>query len=124
MPQTVKRVMARNLFFTMGHSMVVVSGIVLVTAAAIALSRRFQQFEAVSGFVAIGTSTMVLLGIAIVNLAIFAQGWARFRQVYRRGTVTQRGIQASFQFQGPIYRHLQTFISTHGSSYSASVWAV
>jgi nickel/cobalt transporter (NiCoT) family protein len=108
-PQTPERVMAGSLFFSMGHAMVVVAGMVSVTAAAIALGRRFQQFEALSGCIAAGTSTMVLLGIAIVNLAIFVHVWGRFRQTYRGGTVNQPRIRASCEFQWPIYRHLQIF---------------
>ena len=109
MPQTAERVMVGSLFFTMGHSMVVVASMVSVTAAAIALSRCFQQFEAVSGWVATGTSTLVLLGIAVVNSAIFVHVWARFRQMYGSGTINQSGISASSQFQRPINRHLQIF---------------
>ena len=105
MPQIAERVMTGSLFFAMGHSAVVVIGIVSVTAAAIALSNRFQQFKAVSEFVATGTSTIVLVGIAIVNLAIFAHIWARFRRVYRSGSVNQPEAQASRQFLVPLYRY-------------------
>jgi len=108
-PQTPQRVMAGSLFFAMGHSMMVVTGMVSVAAATIALSRRFQQFEAFSGCVATGTSTIVLLGIAIVNLVIFAHVWARFRQMYCGGTVSQPGIWARSQLQRRICRHLQLF---------------
>jgi nickel/cobalt transporter (NiCoT) family protein len=101
--------MVGSLFFTMGHSMMVVAGMVSVTAAAIVLGRRFQRFEALTGCVAVGTSTMVLLGIAIVNLAIFVHVWGRFRQTYCGGTVNQPQVRASCQFQRPIYRHLQIF---------------
>lgn len=106
MPQTAERALAGSLFFTMGHSMVVVVGMLSVTAAAIALSSRSQQFKAVSAFVATGTSTIVLLGIAIVNLAIFAHVWAKFIQVYRRDPVNQPGTGVSCQFRAPMYHHL------------------
>jgi len=108
-PRTPEGVMVGSLFFAMGHSMVVVAGMVSVAAATIALDKRFQQFEALSGCVAAGASTMVLLGIAIVNLAIFVHVWRRFRQTYRRGTCNRPQIRASCQSQLPIYRHLQIF---------------
>jgi high-affinity nickel permease len=101
--------MAGSLFFTMGDSILDVAGMVSVTAVAIALSRRFQQFEAISGCVATGTSTLVLLGIGMVNLAIFAHVRVRFGQTYRSRSVNQPGIRANCQFQRPIYRHLQIF---------------
>ena len=54
---------------------VVVAGTLSVTAATSALNRRLQLSEAVGGCIATGTSIVVLLGIAVVNLAIFAHVW-------------------------------------------------
>jgi nickel/cobalt transporter (NiCoT) family protein len=110
-PQTAERAIAASLFFTMGHSMVVVAGMVAVAAAAIALGRYFQQFETVSGWLATGTSTIVLLGIAIVNSAIFAHVLTRFSQMYRSGTVNHPETPETLagpRFR-PMYHHLQIF---------------
>ena len=107
--QTAERVMVGSLFFTMGHSMMVLIGMVSVTATAMTLSRCFQQFETVSGLIATGTSAVVILGIAIVNLAIFSYVWMRLMRMYRTGTMNPQSLGSNCQFHPPIYRRLQIF---------------
>jgi nickel/cobalt transporter (NiCoT) family protein len=98
--QTAERLPVGCLFFALGHSMVVAISVLSVAAAVIALGGRSQQFKAISGLIATGAPTIVLLGMSIVNFVILTQMWARFRNMNRSGGAK---ASASHEFQELTY---------------------
>jgi len=82
--QEKKRPLSVGLFFSLGHSTVVVLATIAIAASAATLQDRFEQLRDTGGPIGTGVSAAFLLLIAIVNVVILGNVWATFRRV-RRG---------------------------------------
>lgn len=69
-----------GLYFSLGHSTVVVALSVAVATIAGVLG-RMEGMKAVGGIVGTMVSALFLLGIAIANLGLLQESWGRFRAV-------------------------------------------
>jgi len=76
-----------GLWFSLGHSAIVILACVLI-AAATALSTRLEAFHAIGGSLGTAASAAFLLLIAAANTAILADVWRRFRTVRSGGADT------------------------------------
>ncbi len=76
--------LAVGLFFSLGHSTVVVLATVAVAASAATLQTRFEAFRSVGSIIGTGVSALFLFAIAASNLVILAGVWQSFRNT-RRG---------------------------------------
>ncbi len=79
-----QRPVAVGLFFSLGHSAVVVLLSVLVGFASAAISTRFSDFKAVGSIVSTSASALFLFLLALFNLVVLVSVWRSFRAV-RRG---------------------------------------
>ncbi|MEK6345991.1 MAG: HoxN/HupN/NixA family nickel/cobalt transporter [Burkholderia sp.] len=80
--QEKKRPVAVGLFFSLGHSTVVVLASIAVAAAATAIQSRFDSFKEIGGMIGTLVSAFFLLALAVMNLVIFRgiyQAWRRVR---------------------------------------------
>ena len=79
-----KRPVAVGLFFSLGHSTIVVLASAAIALAAAGLEGRFNSFKAVGGVVGTLTSVVFLFVVAAVNFLILCSVYRTFRDV-RRG---------------------------------------
>ncbi len=79
-----QRPIAVGLFFSLGHSAVVVLMSVAVGFASAAISSRFDEFKALGGVVSTSASALFLFALALFNLFVLASVWRSFKTV-RRG---------------------------------------
>jgi high-affinity nickel-transport protein len=79
-----KRPLTVGLFFSLGHSSIVVLATIGVAVAAAVFKEELESFRAVGGLIGVSVSTAFLLAIAAINLVIFINVFSAFRRV-RRG---------------------------------------
>ena len=79
-----QRPIAVGLYFSLGHSAVVLVMSVAVGLASAALTQRFDAMKAVGGVISTGASALFLFLLAIFNLFVLASVWRSF-QALRRG---------------------------------------
>jgi high-affinity nickel-transport protein len=76
-----QRPIAVGLFFSLGHSTIVVLASVAIAVAASALQSRFAAFRQVGGTIGTAVSALFLLLIAVINLFVLAEVWRAFQRV-------------------------------------------
>jgi high-affinity nickel-transport protein len=79
-----QRPIAVGLFFSLGHSAIVVLMSVAVGFASAAISARFAEFKAVGSLIGTGASALFLFLLALFNLLVLGSVWRAFKAV-RRG---------------------------------------
>ena len=79
-----KQPLTVGLYFSLGHSTVVVALTLLVAVAASVLKSHIAHWKVVGGEIGTGVSALFLFAIAAVNLVILAATWRSFREA-RRG---------------------------------------
>ena len=94
-----------GLYFSLGHSTVVVALTLAVAVAASALQGRFEHWKVVGGVIGTGVSAFFLFAIAAANLVILAGAWRNFRDA-REGRL-QPHAQALLVPGGPMARLLR-----------------
>lgn len=80
-----KRPLALGLFFSLGHSTVVVLASVAIAATAMTLGSRMALFRDVGGVVGTAVSALFLLAIAVMNLFILGSVYRTFHRVRAGG---------------------------------------
>jgi high-affinity nickel-transport protein len=81
-----KRPATVGLFFSLGHSTVVVLASVAIAATAMTLGSRMELFRDVGGVIGTAVSALFLLAIAAMNLVILASVYRTFHRVRAGGT--------------------------------------
>ena len=81
--QAGQRPVATGLFFSLGHSAVVVILSVAVGLASAAISARFEGLKAIGSIVGTTASALFLLLLAIFNVLVLISVWRTFRAVQR-----------------------------------------
>ncbi len=100
-----------GLFFSLGHSTVVVLASAGIAATATALQGSFAAFREVGGIIGTGVSTLFLFVLAIVNLVILCSVYRTFRRVRRGGALVDDDLDRALAQPGlpgralrPLYR--------------------
>ena len=104
-----KRPVAVGLFFSLGHSTIVVLASAGIAIAAAALQSRFATFQAVGGLIGTAVSAFFLFAIATANLFILASVWRTFQRVKRGGRFVEEDLDlilANRGFMARICRRL------------------
>jgi high-affinity nickel-transport protein len=104
-----RRPHAAGLFFSLGHSTVVVLA-TLAIAFATPLQGLLQSFREASSMVGTGVSALFLLSIAVVNLVILASVWTTFQRVRRGGGVAQDDLDTLLASRGGLARLLRPLL--------------
>jgi high-affinity nickel-transport protein len=87
--------MTTGLFFSLGHSTVVVVAVGLLAMTAAALNDDLVAFENYGGAIGISISAIFLLLIALINLLILRSVWRSFRTATRHGTLDYDQVNAT-----------------------------
>lgn len=81
-----QRPITTGLFFSLGHSTVVVLASIAIAATATALSADLASWHDVGGMIGTSVSALFLLAIAVMNLFILASVYRAFHRVKNGGT--------------------------------------
>lgn len=109
MMQEGKRPISVGLFFSLGHSTVVVGLAVLIAATAALLADRYFAFGQYGGIIGTAVSSFFLLAIAAANLLVLIQVYKAFQRVKRDGRLEEEDLDtmlAKRGFMGRIFRGL------------------
>ena len=99
-----ERPVAVGLFFSLGHSTVVVLASVAIGATAIAFSQQFTTLRNIGGVIGTVVSALFLLAIAIINLVILATVYRTFHRVRRGGPFVQEDLDTLLAGGGLVAR--------------------
>jgi nickel/cobalt transporter (NiCoT) family protein len=99
-----KRPLAAGLFFSLGHSLVVVLAVAAIAATAFALQDRFLACRSVGSVIGTAASVVFLLAIAIINLVVLRGVWARFRRARRGEPVAEHELNLLLSGRGLLAR--------------------
>jgi high-affinity nickel-transport protein len=87
--QADKRPDSVGLFFSLGHSTVVILASLVIVLGAGALSARFAWVKNSGGLIGTGVSVLFLFAIAIVNMFVLAAVYRTFQRVKRGGPLVE-----------------------------------
>jgi nickel/cobalt transporter (NiCoT) family protein len=99
-----KRPIGTGLFFSLGHSTVVVLASAAIAFAAGALQDRFDTFKLIGGTIGTVVSATFLFAIAAVNFAILRSVYRSFVAVRRGGAIVDADIEALLAQRGLLGR--------------------
>jgi high-affinity nickel-transport protein len=103
-----------GLFFSLGHSTVVIVMTIAVALAAASLTTHFAEMKALGGIIGTSVSAFFLLLLAFANLLIFVSVYRTFRAVQRGEPIEQQDLDlllASRGFLARIFRPLFRLVS-------------
>ncbi|THJ51423.1 HoxN/HupN/NixA family nickel/cobalt transporter [Burkholderia sp. LS-044] len=80
-----QRPVSVGLFFSLGHSTIVIAATLGIALTAFALRDRFDAFREIGGTIGTAVSATFLLMLACVNLAILRDVWRRYRGTHGHG---------------------------------------
>jgi high-affinity nickel-transport protein len=78
-----KQPLTSGLFFSLGHSTVVIVATIGIVLATTAFQHRLEDFRAVGGLIGVSVSSAFLLIIAAINVVILANVYKAFQRVKR-----------------------------------------
>ncbi len=87
-----KRPVGVGLFFSLGHSTIVVLASIAVAATATAFKDRIEDFHSIGGIVGTSVSAAFLLLIAAINLVVLVNVYKTFQRVTRDGTYAEADL--------------------------------
>ncbi len=93
-----------GLFFSLGHSTVVVIAAALLALTAAAMKDHLTAFKTVGGVIGTAVSALFLLVIAIANLIILIGVWRTFRSVSRGGALDNESLDMLLSGRGFLAR--------------------
>ena len=105
--QAGERPLAVGLFFSLGHSTVVVIGALVLAAAAGTMTGWLQPLNALGGLVGAGVSAGFLLAIALLNVLILRSTYCTWRRMRRGDGYTAQHDRQLLAPQGPLVRLLR-----------------
>jgi high-affinity nickel-transport protein len=124
MMQEGKRPIAVGLFFSLGHSTVVVGLAIVIALTTAALADRFDAFKDYGGVIGTSISALFLFAIAIANSVVLVQVYRTFQNVRRGGHLVEEELDlllARRGFFGRIFRRLFRLIERSWHMYPLGV---
>jgi high-affinity nickel-transport protein len=112
-----KRPAAVGLFFSLGHSTVVVALTVAIAVAASVVKTRLPGLEVIGGIVGTLVSAGFLFAIALLNLLVFFEVYGTFRRVQRGEPYCDRTLDAFLANRGLMGRFFAPLLRLIGSSW-------
>ena len=119
-----KRPVSVGLFFSLGHSTVVVLASAAIALAASTLQDRFEALKLVGGTIGTSISATFLFVIAAANFMILRSVYRTFRDVRRGGTFVEEDVDrllAQRGFLGRLFRPLFRIVSRSWHMYPLGV---
>jgi high-affinity nickel-transport protein len=119
-----KRPVSVGLFFSLGHSTVVVLASAAIALTASALQGRFEELKLVGGTIGTSISAIFLFLVAAANFMILRSVYRTFRDVQRGGTFVEEDVDrllAQRGFLGRLFRPLFRIVSRSWHMYPLGV---
>ena len=102
--QEAKRPVAVGLFFSLGHSTIVVLASVAIAATATAFNSHFEAFQSIGGVIGTLVSSVFLLAIAAMNIVILVTVFRTFRRVKAGAPYMDEDLNALLAGRGLLAR--------------------
>jgi nickel/cobalt transporter (NiCoT) family protein len=99
-----RRPVAVGLFFSLGHSTIVVALSVALAITATALQDRFETFKSVGGMVGTAVSALFLFAIAFANLLVLLSVYRAFQTVKDGGRIADEELDLMLANRGVLAR--------------------
>jgi len=104
-----RRPVGVGLFFSLGHSTIVVALTIAIAATATALQNRFEAFRSFGGVVGTLASAVFLFAIAIANFIVLATVWRTFQTVKGGGRFVEEDLDLMLANRGLLGRLFRRF---------------
>ena len=108
---------AIGLFFSLGHSTVVVAASLLIALGAGALDARFIEFKEVGSLIGTSMSSLFLFAIAAINIFILLAVYRTFQRVKRGGHLVEDDLDLLLAARGLLGRLFRPLFGLIGSSW-------
>jgi nickel/cobalt transporter (NiCoT) family protein len=119
-----RRPVGVGLFFSLGHSTIVVALSIALAITATALQNRFDMFKSVGGIVGTGISATFLFAIAVANVLVLISVYGVFQTVKNGGRFVEEDLNlmlAKRGLFGRIFRRLFRMIERSWQMYPLGV---
>ncbi|MBP4044086.1 HoxN/HupN/NixA family nickel/cobalt transporter [Chromobacterium violaceum] len=107
MMQEKRQPSAVGLFFSLGHSAVVVFAVAVIVMAASALQSRIDGFREIGGTISVSVSAFFLLALAMINLSSLRAVWSAFRRARAGEPICDEQLDLLLNNQGLLARLLR-----------------
>ena len=104
-----RRPVGLGLFFSLGHSTIVVALTIAIAITATALQDRFEAFKSFGGIIGTLVSALFLFAIAIANIIVLASVWRTFQTVKRGGRFVEEDLDLMLANRGLLGRLFRRF---------------
>jgi high-affinity nickel-transport protein len=104
-----QRPVAVGLFFSLGHSTIVVGLSIAIAITATALQTHFDSFKSVGGIVGTLVSALFLFAIAIANILVLISIYRTFRTVKNGGRFVEEDLDLMLSNRGLLGRLFRRF---------------
>ena len=104
-----RRPVGVGLFFSLGHSTIVVALTVAIAVATTTLQDRFDAFKTFGGVAGTLVSAVFLFAIAIANIIVLASVWRAFRTVKSGGRFVEEDLDLMLANRGLLGRLFRRF---------------
>jgi nickel/cobalt transporter (NiCoT) family protein len=104
-----RRPVGVGLFFSLGHSTIVVALTIAIAITATALQDRFDAFKSFGGIVGTLVSALFLFAIAIANIIVLASLWRTFKIVKSGGRFVEEDLDLMLANRGLLGRLFRRF---------------
>ncbi len=104
-----KRPLSVGLFFSLGHSTVVVGLSIVIAATATVLQTRFDTFKSVGGVIGTVVSALFLFAIAFANILVLVSIYRTFQTVKRGGRFVEEDLDLVLSNRGLLGRLFRRF---------------
>lgn len=119
-----RRPVGIGLFFSLGHSTIVVALSIALAITATALQNRFALFKSVGGIVGTAVSALFLFAIAVANVMVLISVYQVFHRVKKGGRFVEEDLNlmlAKRGFFGRLFRRLFRVIERSWQMYPLGV---
>ena len=104
-----RRPVGVGLFFSLGHSTIVVALTIAIAVATTALQGRFDAFKSFGGVAGTLVSALFLFAIAIANIVVLASVWRVFQTVKSGGRFVEEDLDLMLANRGLLGRLFRRF---------------
>ncbi len=102
-----KRPVAVGFMFSLGHSTIVLIGSLLIASTTLALQHRLNAFRSIGGVIGTAVSSIFLLGIAGINLAVLRSIYQVFVRVRNGASYVEEDMNLLLAGRGLLARILR-----------------